>query len=120
MKKVRLLVSKLMESFWDLDPLTLTYQEYPSQTVKNFGAYKEGINMRRSIIVDTDCDYSNEEIQSIQKELDSKCFKIIVFRDLTNSGHVVLCANADICHSYSTVCDIVGTAYIGNGDEHSV
>ena len=109
-----------MESFWDLDPLTLTYQEYPSQTVKNFGAYKEGINMRRSIIVDTDCDYSNEEIQSIQKELDSKCFKIIVFRDLTNSGHVVLCANADICHSHSTVCDIVGTAYIGNGDEHSV
>lgn len=68
--------------------------------------------MKRILVVDVHTDYSNEEIQHIQKALDKKTNGIYVFREILDSGEVVLCAVADILFSYPKVCNMVGTAYI--------
>lgn len=67
---------------------------------------------KRLLIVDRDCDYSNKEIQDIQKRLDKVC-DIFVFRDHDNKGFCLLVAKAPVKYSFAQTCDIVGAAYCG-------
>ena len=68
--------------------------------------------MKRSLVVDRDLDYSNEEIRITQQTLDKKTKGIFVYRDVLKSGEIAICAIADILFSYTQVCDVVGEAYI--------
>lgn len=68
--------------------------------------------MKRILVVDRQSDYTNEEIQAIQQRLNQVSGEINVYRDLLNSGEMVLCAHADIRFSYEEVCGMVGEAYI--------
>lgn len=77
--------------------------------------------MKRSLVVDSDTDYSDEEIQMIQKNLDKKTKGIFVYREILRSGDVVLCAVANTLFSYPKVCNMVGAAYIkGGSGEYSL
>jgi len=68
----------------------------------------------RSIIVDSDNLYSNEEMYMINDNLKAAGIKIDVYRYFDNKGGEHLCAIASIEHSVSYVIDAVGSAYIGN------
>jgi hypothetical protein len=67
---------------------------------------------KRLLIVDRDCDYSNKEIQDIQKRLD-KIYDIFVYRDCDRKGLCLLVAKVPIKYSFAEACDIIGVAYCG-------
>jgi ABC-type branched-subunit amino acid transport system substrate-binding protein len=69
--------------------------------------------MRRTVIVDRDSDYSNQEIQMIQANLKAMKLNIIVFRDFDSTTTCLLCVNSDITYSFTKLLEIVGKAYIG-------
>lgn len=68
--------------------------------------------MKRSLVVDRDNDYSNEEIRIIQQTLDKKIKGIFVYKEILKSGDTILCASADILFSYTQVCNMISEAYI--------
>lgn len=73
----------------------------------------------RNLVID-ETEYSDSEIQFMQKAIDAKGLKVYLFRDIVN-GYECLCAIANINYSYNEVLCIIGDAYIGeNADEYPV
>ena len=68
--------------------------------------------MAKRILTIDHSDYSNKEIQDIQRELNTIDCKITVFKDILRSGKVALCAVVPVKYSVSEVIDMVGEAYI--------
>lgn len=76
---------------------------------------------RRSILVEDICDYSDEEIEKMQKFLDDSESEVVVFKDITPSSTVGLYAAANIFLNTEEVIFLVGDSYIeGVHGEHSI
>lgn len=73
---------------------------------------------KRNLIID-DLEYSDSEIQFIQKNIDKNKKQIYVFRDVIN-GNEALCAIASIHFSYNEVLCSIGDAYIGENSENPI
>jgi len=73
---------------------------------------------KRIVVVDSYNEYSNEEIQMINKNLRTSGVLIDVFRSFdvgqfNDDMNVNLCAIASVMYSVGQVVDYVGSAYIG-------